>query len=190
MPHSPDDFATLMRRVGEGSPEAARELLERFGPHIRRVVRRKLHQKLRPKFDSLDFVQDVWASFFTGPDRQRTFSEPEALVAFLVQVAQNKVVENFRQQFYTDKYNVNREHSLDSAILGPKDLTTREPTPSQIAVAHEQWDRLVKGQPARYRRILVLLREGMTHEEIARALDMNEKTVQRVIRKLEQETGR
>jgi RNA polymerase sigma-70 factor (ECF subfamily) len=184
MPDSQDEFATLMRRLEEGSADAARELFERYGPHIRRVVRRKLHQKLRSKFDSLDFVQDVWASFFAATDRPRRFEQPEALIAFLARVAHNKVVATFRQRFQTDKYNVNRERSLDSAVVGPTDLAAREPSPSQLAVAHEQWDRLLKGQPLHYQRILILLRQGKTHQEIARELDLNEKTVRRVIQKL------
>jgi RNA polymerase sigma-70 factor (ECF subfamily) len=184
MPDSQDEFATLMHRLEEGSADAARELFERYGPHIRRVVRRKLHQKLRSKFDSLDFVQDVWASFFAATDRPRRFEQPAALIAFLVRVAHNKVVATFRQRFQTDKYNVNRERSLDSAVVGPTDLAAREPSPSQLAVAREQWDRLLKGQPPHYQRILVLLRQGRTHEEIARELDVNERTVRRVIQKL------
>ena len=67
------EFALLMQSVREGSQEAARTLFERYGPHIRRVVRRKLHQKLRPQFDSVDFVQDVWASFFAQQGRQASF---------------------------------------------------------------------------------------------------------------------
>src|SRR5688572_23874581 len=63
------DFSTLMQCVREGSADATKELLDRYGPHVLRVVRRKLNRKLRPKFDSVDFVQDVWASFFTTPQQ-------------------------------------------------------------------------------------------------------------------------
>src|SRR5262249_44175004 len=57
------EFAALMQRLAGGSQEAARELYDRYGPHIRRVVRRRLIPALRPKFDSIDFEQDVWKSF-------------------------------------------------------------------------------------------------------------------------------
>src|SRR5947209_4816813 len=49
-----DEFKNLMRRVQEGSEDAARELLDRYGEHILRVVRRKLSRQLRSKFDSVD----------------------------------------------------------------------------------------------------------------------------------------
>ena len=66
----------LMRSVREGSEDAARMLFDRYAPHIRRVVRRKLHQKLRPQFDSVDFVQDVWASFSRSKASKQALSPP------------------------------------------------------------------------------------------------------------------
>jgi hypothetical protein len=53
------DFSDLMRRVREGSEEAAWELVHCYGERIRRVVRRKMSHRLRPVFDSLDFVRTV-----------------------------------------------------------------------------------------------------------------------------------
>src|SRR5581483_11639550 len=106
-------FDDLMRRLRDGSEDAARELLHRYGDAILRVVRRKLSRELRSKFDSVDFVQAVWASFFTGTPRQRRFDHPQALMAFLVTLAQNKVIDAVRQRMQTQKHNVNRERPLD-----------------------------------------------------------------------------
>src|SRR4051812_9273338 len=108
-------FAALMRRVNEGSQDAARELYDLYGSHILRVVRRRLSKELRSKFDSIDFVQDVWMSFFASPHGEGKFDRPEALIAYLVKIAHNKVVDTFRQRMQTRKYNVQREHSLESA---------------------------------------------------------------------------
>ena len=58
------DFPSLMQQISMGSEDAAWELVERYGELIRRAVRRVLNKKLRSKFDSLDFVQLVWSSFF------------------------------------------------------------------------------------------------------------------------------
>jgi RNA polymerase sigma-70 factor (ECF subfamily) len=179
------EFASLMESVRQGSEDAARTLFDRYGPHIRRVVRRKLHQKLRPQFDSLDFVQDVWASFFTRQGRQATFDSPEALIGFLSNMAYHKVIDAFRHNVQTKKRDVDRDRPLDQ-VVNTKDprLAARLPTPSQVAVAKEQWDQLLDRVPEHYRPILTLLREGDTREEIARKLGLNEKTVQRVLRRI------
>jgi len=106
------EFTQLMRRVREGSQDAARELVHRFGPHVLRVVRRRLHQALRSKFDPCDFEQEVWAAFFAMPPDRYMFDRPEQLNWFLAALANNKVVEAVRQRFLTKKFNVNRERGL------------------------------------------------------------------------------
>ena len=56
-------FAFLMEQLRLGDQDAAWTIIEIYGPHIKRVVRRDMHDKLRSKYDSADFVQAVWASF-------------------------------------------------------------------------------------------------------------------------------
>jgi RNA polymerase sigma factor (sigma-70 family) len=159
--------------------------VERYGAHILRIVRRKLNRCLRPKFDSADFVQAVWASFFALPLDRYRFDQSEALVAFLMGLARNKVVEVVRQRLQTQKYNVNRERALDDEVdCAAGDLVAREPTPAEVAIAREEWDRLLGEQPTHYRQILVGLRDGYTQQEVAGQLGLNERTVRRVVQKL------
>ncbi len=183
------DFKALMQRLHEGSEEAAREVHRVYGPHLRRVIRRRLTQQLRSKFDSLDFAQDVWTSFFAERSRLQHFEHPEALIAFLANMAYHKIVDTFRQRVQTQKNDLAREHSLDSEGLNEgRNLVARQPTPSQEFVAKETWDRLLADQPEHYRKVLYLLREGESYREIADRLGINEKTVRRVIRKLAPES--
>jgi RNA polymerase sigma factor (sigma-70 family) len=185
MPYNVREFAPLMRRVAAGSQGAAGALVERYGAHILRIVRRKLNGRLRAKFDSADFVQAVWASFFALPLDRYNFEESEALVGFLFHLARNKVVEAVRQRLQTQKYNVNREHALDGREVSDADtIVAREPSPAEIAIAREEWARLLAGQPEHYKQILEGLRDGETQQSIARHLGLNERTVRRVIRKI------
>src|SRR5438093_3787651 len=77
------EFTALMERVRRGSNGAAEELVARYGAHILRVVRAKLSKKLRPKFDSADFVQSVWASFFGGGSDIQEIRQEDGLAAYL-----------------------------------------------------------------------------------------------------------
>jgi RNA polymerase sigma-70 factor (ECF subfamily) len=188
MQQQPEEFTSLMQRIRAGSEGAARLLVEQYGHHILRVVRRMLHKKLRSKFDSADFQQDVWASFFANQP-QTTFDHPKALAAFLAKVARNKVLMAHRTRCRFQRHNVNREHSLDgSAAFQAEKVTGREPTPSQLAVAQEKWEQLLEGQPPRHQRILTLVRQGYTQQQIAQELGVDERTVRRVIRKVAPET--
>lgn len=185
MSESSQEFASLMERLREGSDEAAHELLETYGSHIYRAVRRRLNQQLRSRFDSQDFVQAVWASFFANRAAVANFDDPASLTAFLSRIAANKVIEECRRRMTSKKDNVNLERPTD-AFGHPSDrnLPSADPTASQVAIANEQWDRLVAGQPARYQRMLELRTQGATFEEIATTLGVNEKTVRRIVQKL------
>ena len=73
-----DDFTDLMERARSGDPAAIRDFLERFEQEVRVMVRSRLPKKLRPRFDSGDFVQAVWQSFFADPDGVPVEFENEA----------------------------------------------------------------------------------------------------------------
>ena len=186
MPSDPQDFHALIERVLARDEDAARELTEEYGPHLIRAVRRHLNQKLRAKFDSRDFVQDVWASFFADLPTENTFKRPSDLAAFLACLARNKVVDTVRQRMTGQKFNVNREQSLDEGRSSSPQhqLAARQPTASMIAMTEEQWEQLLQRQPPVYRRILILLREGASSADAAREVGVSERTVRRLINKL------
>jgi RNA polymerase sigma factor (sigma-70 family) len=184
MSDSPTEFERLMERVRAGCPRATQEVYDRYGDHVRRVVRRRLHQRLRAQYDSGDFQQAVLASFFLLPPERHTFSTPEELIAFLSRMAYNKVADVFRHRFQTDKQNINREQRLDGEDSRWAELPGRGPSPSQVAIAHEHWERLLQGQSPLYRRVLEMLRQGHTHREIAEQLGLHPKVIQRLLQKL------
>ena len=184
MAEKKDTFQDLLQRARESCDQSARELVDRYGPHILRVVRRRLNKRLRSKFDSVDFVQAVWASFFALPVAKYHFERPEQLVEFLVGLARNKVVDAVRQRLATQKYNVQRELPLhDSAVKEGLDLAARGPTASQVAMAKEEWERAQDERRGRDERIVDSLATGLNLQEIAREIGVSEKTVRRVLRR-------
>jgi RNA polymerase sigma-70 factor (ECF subfamily) len=171
--------------VRAGSEQAIQELVDTYGGHIRRVVRRRLNKSLRPKFDSLDFVQSMWASFFEHRSEIAEFDSPEALTRYLSRIVSNKVIEQCRRYLQTEKHNVNRERSLHGTEAGEA-LQPPSPrsTPSEVVQAKEQWQRLLENQPPHYQRMLQLRAEGATFREIAAELGVDEKTVRRVLQRI------
>lgn len=174
-----DDFPTLLAACRRRDPAATAELVHRYLPHVRAAVRRRLAANMRLRFDSHDFAQDVWLSFFRVALDRSDLRDEGALVAYLSQMAQLKVAEEYRHQT-TRKVGLARETPLGEA----PDLTARQPTPSENATADEEWERLTAGLPDRERRMLQMLRDGHTHADTAATFQMSEKTVQRLVRRL------
>jgi RNA polymerase sigma factor (sigma-70 family) len=185
MPEEDDNFRELIQRVRQGSEEAAWELVRRHGEALRRAVRRVLNRRLRPKFDSLDFVQLVWSSLFRVRASLDRFGRPEELAAYLAAMARNKVGMEVRRRLLTEKHNLNREVSYDPAVLEQHSgVRDRLPPPIEVAIARERWDRLIRGQPGHYRQIIQMRLQGHTHQAIADALHLDERTVRRFIKRL------
>ena len=182
-PH--DDFRRLMERARAGCPDAARELYDRYSDAIRRVVRSRLHRRLRPQYDSIDFLQDVWASVLIEPEEVLTFDDPESLVRCLSKIAYRKVGMALRKRFGTDKRDGYREAPLP---LGEKaqEPPTRGPTPSQVAMANERWEHLLAGKSETCRVMLEMLRQGYNYTEIAEQTGLNAKMIQRLLQRMSQ----
>jgi RNA polymerase sigma-70 factor (ECF subfamily) len=175
------DLRALLDRIRDGDEGAARELLQRHEAQVRLVVRRQLPKLLRPRFDSLDFVQSVWASFFrrirSGPDR---FEDPRCLVAFLAQAARNKVIDQHRRAA-SRKCDVRREEPLWD---GPREPAAHQDSPSELAQADEAFGRLCDLLPPDRREILRLKVSGLSSREIAERLGLSERTVRRALEEL------
>jgi RNA polymerase sigma factor (sigma-70 family) len=181
---TPSEFAQLMERVRTGCPEAARELFERYGKEIQLVVRKRLSQHMRAQFDSMDFAQDAWASFFHIPPERYTFQTPKELVSFLTRIARHKVIDEYRRRQRAFKSDRQDSNACQPEMDGDQEPAARQPTPSQVAVAEEQWDRMLQNKPPRVRRALEMLRDGHTHREIAECLGVPAKSIQRMLQDL------
>ena len=181
-----NEFESLLKQVQDGSESAAWSLVETYGPHILRSVRRLLDNRLRRRLDSQDFVQAVWASVFAKPQKLVAMRQPGELIAYLAVITRNTVIEEARRQKTTQKRAMSRECSLNDSVTTPAghDQRSSQPTPSEVAIAREQWERMSQNQPEHYRRIIVLRLNGHTYQSIADELGLSERTVRRVLDQL------
>jgi RNA polymerase sigma-70 factor (ECF subfamily) len=183
MAESHGEFAQLIERVRAGSEDAARELIARYGGAVIRVIRSRLDRKLRAKYDSADLAQDVWASFFNGALSRYPLRTPTDLAHLLTRMAGHKAVDAFRAWHHTRR---RREHLMDSATVRQevRDVCAGQKSPSQAVAVEEEWEQVLQQQSARDQRILILLRQGHSYQEIADELGVAERTVRRVVMRL------
>lgn len=177
-------FADLLQRVRQGSDDAAWDLVQTYGPYVLRTIRRTIGREIRGKFDSEDFAQAVWASFFAATDRFGDVREARQFVGLLATMARNKVIDEMRRRMQTQKYAVRRECQLDSLGDDDNQVASRDPTPSQFAIARERWLQLLQSQSERDRQVIRLKLMGRSHQSIAGQMEMSERTVRRIIERL------
>lgn len=178
MDENESKFEQLIRRLSLGSDEAAWELIETYGDHIRAVVRRRLNPHLRTRYDSDDFIQAVWLSFVRNPPNPKKFDGSDGFLKWLLRLASNKVIDEVRR-LRTVKHDPKSqplEEEVEMQAVGRS-----RATPSQVAIARESWGDLTRRLNDRDRRIIELRIAGETFREIAEELGCNEKTARRVV---------
>jgi RNA polymerase sigma-70 factor (ECF subfamily) len=141
-------FAELIRHVRSGDGDAAAELVRRYEPAIRRVVRVHLRDpRLRRVLDSTDVCQSVLASFFVRANLgQYELDTPEHLLRLLASIARNKVTNQAHKQRAG-----RRDYRREQAI-GAKEALLRDPQSDP-------------GQQVAARELLQKVRERLTDDE-------------------------
>ena len=179
-------FASLMQRVKAGDEDAARELLDRYGEHVLRVVRRRLQGRTRRHYDSEDFSQSVWASFYAHLPHLGQFECPESLSAFLARLATNKVIEHFRSLARKQNHGAAENRTLDGLTEDEQQRCSAapDPAPSEVIMAEELRERALADQPEVARQIVDLRLAGATLAEIGQAVGLSEWKVRRILQSM------
>ena len=178
------DISELIARAKSGDEVAIREFLSRFEPEVRIIVRGHLPKTLRTRFDSMDFVQSVWETFFTKlRERPENFENAQHLRGFLAGVARNKVFAEHRRQT-AQKHAISREEPLYIRRGGrevQREVVSPEHTPSKAMQASERLAQLTAGCTPLEVKVITLRHDGMTFEQIAVQTGIHERSVRRII---------
>jgi RNA polymerase sigma-70 factor (ECF subfamily) len=171
----------LVRLAQEGDETALSQLCNVYGERVRRLIRLRLDQRLRPKLDSVDIVQDALI-LALGSLQDFTYKDEGDFLRWLSTIAENRL-RDILDGFHADKRDVRKEipfrkegRSTAGGSIGAAG-PVRDTTPSVILGKKEALDRLEKaldGLKPEYKEIIVLKKiEGLSHAEIAKRLGKN-----------------
>lgn len=176
----PSSLQAVLDRLTSGDSQAADEVFRQYEPYLRKVVRRLLPMRLRPKFDSIDVVQSAWADLLENFRKSgNRFTTVHQLRAFLVTSVRNRFIDRYRQMDKVAKQEKRETHGEIEQIAA-----AGQATPSQVMQAGDLWERLLKLCPAEYQAVLLLKRQGATSEEIAAETGLHPGSIRRILRNL------
>jgi len=192
LPDSCQEFQDVLRRARSGESDAVAQLLKWFDPSVRRYLRKHVPRTgLLGGITDIDTLsQDVWEYFVTHSIASHEFTEPTQLLVYLEKVAATSILQTRRKQFEAQKRD--RRHTValeDLDEQAANQLAARTPSPEQFAIRRELWRRVVQGRSRHERLILRRLVLGDTHQEIAQALCISTKTIQRLLQVVRQMLG-
>jgi RNA polymerase sigma factor (sigma-70 family) len=177
-----DRLGNTWQDAQKGDPTAWEALFKECYPKVRRVVRRKLNRSMRSLYDSTDFANDAMERLAANLDLLE-FPSFGSLIAFLAQVAEQKVIDEYRRQ-HTLKNDISRERPIMAGDAGPIQVPSHDPSASQLAQANECHERLLARDDETERIIIELRQQGHTTGEIAKQTGWNVRKVQRFLKEL------
>ena len=172
-------FKELLDSVRRGDQVAAENLVDEYGTHILRAVRRRMNRSIRDRFDSQDFAQAVWASLFGNISVLGRINSETDLAGFLSRMASNKVIDAGRRQQKRPARN-SGQTGMPEVVKDQRRLVS-QPTPSQFAMAREQWRQLTANKTTRQQQMLDLLRNGASRKDVAEKFGVTERQVRRIL---------
>ncbi len=176
-------FRAALAAVRSGSSEAVWRFITDYGPHLQRIVRRQMDRRMQSKYDSVDFVQMVWASFFRNPGDIQSFGHPEDLLRYLTGMARNKYLSERRRRVTSRKYDVTRECSLSEVDVAENTGERQATTPSQLAIAREEYERMMERLSHRDQEIVRMRLNRASYVEISRHVGVHERTARHVVKR-------
>jgi len=161
---------SVLARIAKGDPRAVRECIDEFGGLVWAIARRML----RNSADAEDAVQEIFTDIWRSAGRYDPAQGTEKV--FITTIARRRLIDRMRRigaQPATET-----EEALE--VLEWADPGTR----AEVATEAEQAARAVaRLRPDQQKVIELGLLRGMTHSEIAEALDMPLGTVKTQMRR-------
>ncbi|HEV3205020.1 MAG TPA: sigma-70 family RNA polymerase sigma factor [Gemmataceae bacterium] len=177
---TPNFVEGFLEKLCSGDAAAAERVFVEYEPYLRLVVRRLLPSRMRPKFDSSDVVQSVWADILQGfQEAGWRFNNAGHLRAFLIKATRNRFIDLLRRHRYA------ADHELPVEMVDPETMALDEtPQPNEIAQANELWEEMLALCPLAHQDLLRLKRLGCTLAEIAERTGLHPSSVRRIMYEL------
>jgi RNA polymerase sigma factor (sigma-70 family) len=179
---SPEGLECLLHRWLEGDEQAAAKLWRRHLGRLMGLARRRFARGLARHLDAEDLVQAVYLKFFAAArNHVPALKNSDDLWRWLVAIMRNKARDHHKRQ-HALKRQAGVEEGAQTSLVQVEDP---QPTPPDQAALAEELDRLLQLFPAVHRHMVALRLEGWKVDDIARATHGHERTVRRVLKRVQ-----
>jgi RNA polymerase sigma factor (TIGR02999 family) len=167
-----NDVTQVLQAIGRGEGQASEELLPLVYDELRRLAAARMAQEASGQtLQATALVHEAWLRMVG--DGQRTWQNRAHFFGAASEAMRRILIERARR-----KARLKRGGGL--APLNIEDFELAEAAPDErILLIDDALERLQAKDPARARVVVMKFFGGMTNEEVAQALGLNERTVRR-----------
>ncbi len=179
-----DQWDAMIRGLRGGDAGVLSEFFRRYGPALERVAAKAIEPGMRRRFGPESIAQSVCRTFMRrAKDGAFELTDGDRLWQLLCAIALTKVREKARFHL-RHKRGVDREVSLDAGDSGQLS-PDQGPSPEEAAIFADSFEHLLASLTDEERRVVELRLEDHTQDEIARELACSERTVRRMLKRIE-----
>jgi RNA polymerase sigma-70 factor (ECF subfamily) len=184
------DFQRLIDGLRTGDQSTLCEVYARYGVMLRGIADSRLAPGLKRRFDADDVVQSTFRTFFRrAQGGQFQFEDNQRLWNLLLAIALTKLREKSR--YHSRKLrSIEREHVTGPVKPGdstlPEDsFTASAPAPDAAVELADAYETFLTSLDEQERRLIDLKLQDRTNDEAAEALAISERSVRRILQRLE-----
>jgi len=180
--------AEWLQALVDGDDRTVAEFWEQYGQRLNRLAERHLSPRLNRRVGADDVVQSVCRTFFRrAREGQFELSDAEALWRLLCVITLTKcrLIARFHGR---DRRGLDREQSLDGkpeAGLASGDVVAADLPPDRAAEMDDELQRLLSALDPEEQQLVDLKLQEHTNEEIARHLGCSDRTVRRMLKRVQ-----
>ena len=188
---SEQQWEQLLAGLRSGDDDACAEFWNAYGPILENVADKQLSGRMRRRVGSDDIVQSACRTFFRRVSQgQFDLPDAEALWRLICSITLNKARRAARDQS-RQRRSIDREQDIDARAHGETapsaNLEANAPSPFDAAELADQMEALLSSLNEQECVMLDLKLQQFTNDEIAEKVGCSERTVRRVIKRLQDE---
>jgi RNA polymerase sigma-70 factor (ECF subfamily) len=176
--------------LAEGDEQVVGEFWREYGKRLQALASGYLNSRLQRREGPEDVVQSVCRTFLRR-SRAGEFdlADRDALWGLLCAITLAKVRQKARYHG-REKRRYDRERYLDNSRVGGKPLMDTEPTPAEAAEFADEMHQLLSGMDEEERQVVSMKLERFTYAEMAERLGCSERTVRRIVKRVQERLKR
>jgi RNA polymerase sigma factor (sigma-70 family) len=176
-----------LQAVTDGDEQAVAEFWQQYGERLNRLAQTRLSPRLAQRVGADDVVQSVCRTFFRrAREGQFELSDAESLWRLLCAITLTKC--RLTARFHgRQRRGISREQPLEGLpgdSVAPQ-IAGNDPAPDEAAEMDEELQRLLGAFDPEERQVVDLKLQEQTNDEIAQQMGCSERTVRRVLKRVQ-----
>jgi len=183
-------WQSWVQGLSEGDEQVVGEFWRDYGKRLQALASGYLNSRLQRREGPEDVVQSVCRTFLRR-SRAGEFdlADRDALWGLLCAITLAKVRQRARYHG-REKRRYDRERYLDNSRVGGKPVMDTEPTPAEAAEFADEMHQLLSGMEVEERQVVSMKLERFTYAEMAERLGCSERTIRRIVKRVQERLKR